>query len=279
MVQRKHARSEDLLLLTACLLAIFFVLWHSNSDLGLMLLMMLSFPLMVWICLRYSLRVVTISSVIVTALIILISSTGHGLVHHLNIAVIASGALSMLILYAMRSERNALIEQLHTQATTDSLTQLSNRHSFIQQSSAALAQAKRHGYPISLVMLDVDHFKGINDQYGHATGDEALRTLARCCKETRRPGDLVGRLGGEEFVLLLPHTDGSEAKAIADRLRNLVQAQQIENTEGTGISITFSAGAAEAKPDEFLEQFMHRADTAIYAAKQAGRNQVLLAGN
>lgn len=164
-------------------------------------------------------------------------------------------------------------------ATQDALTGLSNRRHFLDRAEREIQRAARSKSTASLLYLDVDHFKSVNDTYGHATGDDVLKIVAATVSEALRPYDFVGRLGGEEFAVLLPGTDLAGAMVVAERVRLAVAAAvtPIDPTpeKPTGkLQVTVSIGAGSAKSGESLEALIARADEALYAAKRGGRNQV-----
>jgi len=160
-------------------------------------------------------------------------------------------------------------------AETDGLTEILNRRTFMDRSSMELKRAFRHHTPTSLLMIDIDHFKNVNDTYGHHVGDEVLRSLARRLAGVLRREDLLGRIGGEEFAALLPQTDIDGALPAAERLRLAVESM-IVSCDGWEIRVTVSIGASlqEAERVQDLERLLQRADKALYAAKQNGRNRV-----
>jgi len=176
-----------------------------------------------------------------------------------------------------QAKLESLINELNTQAVTDGLTGLANRRHFWEQSTVELKRTKRHGFELCLVMLDIDKFKTINDGYGHAAGDEVLRRLAKVMKTALRETDVAGRLGGEEFGVLLPQTGETEAQIIAERLRQAVMATEV-TFEASTIRFTVSLGLAAAWRNEHsVDDLMKRADMALYRAKETGRNRVCLA--
>jgi diguanylate cyclase (GGDEF)-like protein len=164
-------------------------------------------------------------------------------------------------------------EQMALLATTDCLTGVANRRAFFEQADNARMLALRLRRPIALMMLDIDHFKQLNDRFGHATGDEALIVFTRTVRATLREHDLMGRLGGEEFALALPGTDLEGALQAAERLREAVAAVPLI-TSGSPYSMTVSVGVAPIDPNETLMEALARADHGLYAAKSAGRNRV-----
>ena len=158
-------------------------------------------------------------------------------------------------------------------ARTDPLTGLSNRRCFIERFSRDLSIALRQKFPISLISIDIDHFKSINDEYGHAVGDQVLRQVSKIFKENIRLGDIVARIGGEEFIILCLDSPRHEAKAFAERLRLQVeQSIFIVNTEAHRITCSF--GVIEADTEQSEEQILRVADEALYKAKESGRNRV-----
>ncbi|MES2758858.1 MAG: GGDEF domain-containing protein [Pseudomonadota bacterium] len=158
-------------------------------------------------------------------------------------------------------------------ATTDSLTGLVNRRAFFERTESARMLATRLRSPISLMMIDIDHFKKLNDRFGHATGDEALCVFADTVRQALREHDIMGRLGGEEFALVLPGTDLEGAKQAAERLRAAVAAA-ILPTSGNQYAMTVSIGVVVIDPNEHINSALARADHALYAAKSAGRDRV-----
>lgn len=186
---------------------------------------------------------------------------------------IASGGY--LTVYRDIDESKRLYERLEFLATTDALTEVANRRSFLDRAEAEFDRAKRYGRNISVLMIDVDHFKAVNDGHGHAVGDDALRWVAAVCSAALRDSDVLGRLGGEEFGALLPEAGAETAHLVAERLRESVAGQTIETKTGS-LNVTISVGvttASEARGD--LETIIAEADDALYRAKQDGRNRVV----
>ncbi len=182
---------------------------------------------------------------------------------------------------AMRNELALLLSRLTTQnvelerlATTDSLTGLANRRRLFDCLEQEVYRAQRYGTALSLVMFDIDHFKRINDSWGHATGDWVLCRIARETHQLLRKTDQAGRYGGEEFVVLLPETDLSEALLLAQRLSRRISDTVITPEHDAPMPVTVSVGVAALASDETGEELIHRADQALYRAKQNGRNRV-----
>ena len=168
--------------------------------------------------------------------------------------------------------------ELERAAHMDYLTGICNRRAIEDLARRAIAAARRHGMPMALMIIDVDHFKRINDEHGHECGDLALVEAVRRLRESLRAEDLVGRLGGEEFVAVMPNTDGVAALAAAERVRAAF-AETPMRIGGHEIAVTITAGVAVLTAED--QQFSHllrRADRAMYAGKNAGRNQVMLDG-
>jgi diguanylate cyclase (GGDEF)-like protein/PAS domain S-box-containing protein len=167
-------------------------------------------------------------------------------------------------------------QALRHAAATDDLTGLAGRGHFMRIAGESLQIALTLGRPLALVMLDIDHFKQINDRYGHAAGDRALREVAQLCSQVTRAGDLAGRIGGEEFCLLLPGTATEAAQAMAERLRAAMAAHPIDMA-GKPVQLTASLGVTEVRAGDTVSLVLARADAALYAAKRGGRNRVAVA--
>ena len=178
------------------------------------------------------------------------------------------------------TRRKLAEQQLETQAFTDSLTGVLNRRRFLELAAVEVERARRHGQPVALMMIDLDHFKAVNDAHGHAGGDTVLQAFVRTALTLMRGSDLFGRVGGEEFAALLPQTDLDGAAALAHRLGGQVQAHPVDLATGP-VAYTVSIGVvarALARDDEVtVESLMLDADEALYRAKGEGRNRVLLA--
>ncbi|WP_290871321.1 GGDEF domain-containing protein [Aquabacterium sp.] len=172
---------------------------------------------------------------------------------------------------------NAAERRLHELATTDSLTGLMNRRSLLEALDRDQAIRQRQPHPISLILVDIDHFKPLNDTHGHAMGDWALQGVAQALQQGVRDMDLVARWGGEEFLIVLPFADTAAALPVAERLREAIAALRLSQTaEGEGLHLTATLGLAELRPDEPHDQGIRRADEALYRGKREGRNRVVL---
>lgn len=185
------------------------------------------------------------------------------------------GKLAHLLWAFDVSEHRKLLGILESQANTDLLTSLYNRRAFYEFGEQVLDSCKRYEHPCSLLMIDIDHFKQINDTYGHAVGDEAIRNLGQTLRDTLREADIIGRIGGEEFAVLLPHTDQLKALECSERLRLAVAASSIQSAIGN-LQMTISIGATVFDPQQgaTLKDMLNSADSALYKAKMAGRNRV-----
>jgi len=171
----------------------------------------------------------------------------------------------------------SVADQLNRTATTDELTGLANRRSFMRSLEIEIERARRSARPLVMAILDIDHFKRVNDSYGHPAGDEVLQNVAATIKAAMRMTDIVGRLGGEEFAVLMPDTDVPSAHTACDRLRTLMASRPVRLSAGGEITVTLSCGVALLEPEEQCGHWISRADSALYEAKADGRNQVKLA--
>lgn len=167
-------------------------------------------------------------------------------------------------------------DELERQAITDSLTGLFNRRRIFQVIQQEISRYERHHRPFCLLLLDIDHFKKVNDTFGHSVGDEALRSFADILKNMGRQQDVVARTGGEEFCILLPEVNCEEAGQAAERLRQIIARAPLD-LAGYSVSITASIGIAEVEANERADSIYQRADMALYKAKANGRNRVELA--
>ncbi len=209
------------------------------------------------------------TNTVVTCLAALVA---FGLSFSLAVLVVAVPVVLMQKRFLMHS-------QLVAEARTDAKTGLLNAAAWHRQSATELSRAQGHYSPASAAIIDIDHFKAVNDTYGHLAGDRVLRVVADRFKAQLREGDLIGRFGGEEFAILLPRTTGSEAKRVAERLRGHIARAPIAVSDGRDecllVSITVSVGVAElASARRDLDELLAAADAALYQAKDAGRNRI-----
>lgn len=174
------------------------------------------------------------------------------------------------------TEKKRLEGELHRLATTDVLTQSSNRRHFFECARREFEHARKFGSPLAFLLLDLDDFKKINDQYGHQLGDQVLQRLAQCGANALRRGDLFGRIGGEEFAALFPGCEPDVALQVAERLQREVQRLSFQH-EGVSFGITVSQGLTSMRAaDVNLDALYARADAAMYLAKRQGKNQIVL---
>ena len=196
--------------------------------------------------------------------------------------LIISGAflitLAHVFLLSRRSQaKRVLFEQLHTLALFDDLTGAKNRRSFVDDVRAEIERAKRLGHQLALIAIDLDDFKKINDTHGHAAGDTVLRAFGLHCSQMLRQIDTLGRVGGEEFAILLPGSSAQDAAQVAERIRARMESTRVRHTS-VEIALTISVGVAELCPEKAdADQLMSAADKALYAAKRDGKNRVVVA--
>ena len=212
--------------------------------------------------------------------------TGLGLLHSPDGAqmtiVYTNRGMSIVLLWvvALTTARhlqigNNLRSQLSEQAATDPLTGLYNRRYVFAYIDEQLKRFERYNEYFSLILMDADHFKHVNDTYGHVTGDATLRMIAEVCMRSVRDIDVVGRFGGEEFVIVLPRTSATEATLVAERIRSAVKEAGNES-KGAAVPVTLSLGVAEVGlSTATFDDLLAEADKALYAAKEAGRNRVV----
>jgi diguanylate cyclase (GGDEF)-like protein len=226
------------------------------------------------------LAIVTISVILLPATLWVIALEGNpGLVLGLAILLFCVSALRATKVLSQAMQRNFELtyelrqakEDAERMASTDSLTGLTNRRAFLELATAPVHYCQRNALAVSAIVLDLDHFKQINDTRGHAAGDEAIAHAGRLIQSSLRRSDLCCRWGGEEFVMLLPDTSLAEAALVAEKLREAVAASPVAVPDG-GLALTASLGVAEG--NESLEALIHRADLALYRAKREGRNRV-----
>ena len=205
----------------------------------------------------------------------------------LNLAVLFLTALPIGAAMAQRAqlERDLIDEkeradrfaaEMASLANIDDLTGLATRRFFLDQLDTMAATARRNRQPLTLAMIDIDHFKPINDNFGHAVGDAVLMAIGAACRTAVRSEDVIGRLGGEEFAMLMPLTDQETAFRIVDRLREAVAAIAIPTNDGRNVSVTISVGMAMFA-DQQIDRLLLDADRALYLAKERGRNRIVLA--
>lgn len=185
------------------------------------------------------------------------------------LASLVMGTLALLMIFAVRKQR-----EIQKIATTDQLTKIFNRHSFYDFAEKEIARSERNGDAISIGMIDLDLFKKVNDKYGHATGDDVLRAVAKITSDAIRLSDIFARFGGEEFVILMPSTNLDDAYIVAERIRQSIESYEFPKAG----RVTVSIGITERQPLEKIDDTIDRADEALYEAKKTGRNRVVAIG-
>lgn len=197
--------------------------------------------------------------------------------------LVLSGRIALLrerrLVHAAASLRE-LTGQLELLATIDNLTGLTNRRIFFERLGVEFRRATRYRRPLSVIMADLDHFKTVNDRFGHLFGDLVLSVTAQALRTNVRESDLVARYGGEEFVLMLPETALAEAMVVAEKLRAAVEAQDYTNgIQSTRITISLGVASRPESAPADADDLLRRADEALYAAKHGGRNRVVAASS
>jgi diguanylate cyclase (GGDEF)-like protein len=201
-------------------------------------------------------------------------SNWYGLIHIESMIYFIGSALFMVALLKERSETHHRIASL-----TDSLTGLQNRRAFLYTSQRMLERGRRAGTPSTVLAIDLDRFKAVNDTFGHAVGDRVLQVFAEVAQKNLRPSDIIGRLGGEEFAVLLPRTHTREAVEIADSIRERF-AEAARIIDGHNISGTLSVGVAVVfGVEKTIAEALERADAGLYRAKLNGRNRIEVAAD
>jgi diguanylate cyclase (GGDEF)-like protein/PAS domain S-box-containing protein len=180
---------------------------------------------------------------------------------------------SLVGVFDVTAQKN-LEQQLRELATKDALTGAANRRHFVELAQRERERSLRSGSPLSLCLFDADHFKNVNDHYGHAIGDHVLCAIVAAAQGELRAADVLGRLGGEEFAILLPDTDLTGARQVAERVRRAVASRTVTSEDGEKVSITVSLGVAQLTDAEAFETLLKRADRAQYGAKDLGRDRV-----
>ncbi len=184
---------------------------------------------------------------------------------------LATSSLLALLSFIVSHQHDVQRKQLERLATIDPLTGVQNRRMMVRELQRAVERNKRSGAPAVLMLIDIDHFKRINDEFGHDTGDAVLVTFAKMAREQTRQLDQFFRYGGEEFLLFLPDSSGQEGCAVAEKIRS--QTAQVMQQQGLPV-VTVSAGIAMLRPDESWQAWVARADEALYRAKASGRDRV-----
>lgn len=244
-------------------------------------------PALLWCSLTYSIPTNAILMLIYSAAMVILHASGHivpiipdimvdsVVSFRLGITMLAVGPLTVA---SIRSSQLQLMRELQHAASTDNLTGALRRESFLSTARDALPAAQ----DISLLMIDIDHFKKVNDEYGHPVGDKVLAEIAHRMGENLREGEVFGRLGGEEFAVMIPNITSSESMVLANRLRERVQELEIELPNNGGYlktSVSIGVAARPVTPELNMSSLLTSADAALYDAKHRGRNCVVLADN
>lgn len=194
-----------------------------------------------------------------------------------GIFVLIFATLAVIALRAAFRREAAYRRELRRLADTDELTGLANRRELMNALERAISGARRGDGQLAFALIDIDHFKLVNDTHGHPAGDEVIRKIARAALAAVRGCDIVGRLGGEEFAIVLPGAGVAAAYTVCERLRERIHGEIIELPEGACVQVTISSGVARLGRDDTAESLIERADAALYSAKHDGRDQVRLA--
>lgn len=174
----------------------------------------------------------------------------------------------------LTEERNRMVQKLQQLAVTDGLTTLFNSRHFFSQLELEVDRSVRYQHPLSLLLIDIDHFKEYNDFFGHLEGDKVLVRFSQILRSCLRANDSAYRYGGEEFTVILPETGADEARTVAQRIRSTLEAEVFHPPSSRPVSKTISVGVTEYSPMESISAFVRRADQAMYVSKQSGRNRV-----
>lgn len=243
-----------------------------------------SLPALLWCALSYRILTITIITMLVFGTKIIIASRIDFTPAHfvdvatlrLGVTMLILGPLSVAGAHAARSE---LLSRMRYQAHHDSLTGVLSRNGFVQASNLLLQRLAHERGSLAVLMLDLDHFKRVNDSHGHATGDLLLCEFSRTVVHTLRPQDVFGRIGGEEFAVVLPHISAQDAATIAERLCLAVRSGTFQTLRNEPLPATVSIGivhVAQLSPHEPIENLLRDADVALYQAKSRGRDRVML---
>jgi diguanylate cyclase (GGDEF)-like protein len=194
-----------------------------------------------------------------------------------TLAPLLTGTLHSLLLVRLLYDLHVSRARVQKLALRDELTGLVNRHHFRERAAAALEAGGTGDLPMSVILLDVDHFKDVNDTFGHAVGDLALKGIAAACAAIARPSDVLARYGGEEFALLLPMTDLRGAVLVAEQMRQAVAARPIDRGDGQYLHATVSVGITSREGSSgSLDTLLESADRALYHAKRTGRDRIVV---
>lgn len=243
-------------------------------------------PAMVWCAIAYGVFPTSVLSLLVctwkSAALVLATDIfgappGHlmeSTSYRVGLAMLSLAPLAVACAYSLRTQA---VNKLHHAVNHDFLTGVLTRRALLEKGQKLLSRLAEKGHPVAVLMLDIDHFKNINDTHGHAQGDIVLQAFATIAKQMLRPEDLIGRLGGEEFAVVLPRTEHAQALLVAQRLCKQVSEHAFPTDQATPLRITLSVGlhaVSTTQKHDSMEHLISKADQALYAAKRSGRNQV-----
>ncbi|WP_370063663.1 diguanylate cyclase [Mycobacterium sp. MAA66] len=246
-----------------------------------LLILGMTYPLVIWLGLRRGLRGVTTANALIAPAVFWAATTANDLFSKVSLAgrlatvglfVATTWCVFSMMLFSLLEQRRRLAEQLELLARQDPLVPLVNRRYFVERLESLLVRAAADGTPLAAVVFDVDHFKRVNDEYGHIVGDRTLMAIATTCQSLTADDDLAARIGGEEFAVLLVGADAGTAERFGDRLRSAVAGLALGD-----VHVTVSVGVSVLEAGDSLDDFLNRADAALYAAKRAGRDRVVVA--
>jgi diguanylate cyclase (GGDEF)-like protein len=193
---------------------------------------------------------------------------------NLTLYFLALAVVATVCSFALYCKQKTVNQIIHQQSITDELTQIHNRRSIFSILKQEMDRAKRHSRPLVVICMDIDYFKNVNDSYGHQAGDIVLTQVTKACSEALRTEDYVGRIGGEEYLVILPDTDIETGHLAAERVRLAVESHDFAAIH-PDLSVTISIGLTELlSPEDRREDLYNRADVALFDAKNSGRNQV-----
>lgn len=246
--------------------------------------MAFSIPAMVWCAMSYGVFPVTVLSLLVclwktgllafSAFDFVPAHLDDVLSYRTGLAMLSLAPLAVASAYTLRMQA---LQKLHHAVHHDYLTGVLARRALMERGQKLLSRLEEDGQSVAVLMLDIDHFKQVNDRYGHAQGDVVLQTFARLASEALRPDDLLGRLGGEEFAILLPRTQREQALAVGQRICERLRDHRFALEDGAPFQVTLSIGlhaVVSIGAQDSIEQLLSKADAALYMAKRSGRNQV-----
>lgn len=283
-LKKRHNLAASVLIVSEILLHAILAVLSIGWDSGFHYYLLVMVPVVVISTMRQRSSKYLLSA-LVFVLYLVLDHTMHRIkpLHELNPEVLSmlrafNIAVTFSLLFYLSNLYMKLVgkaeKQLRVLATTDPLTQLLNRRSFLEVADYELTQRKRHLAPLAFVLADIDHFKSINDQHGHAVGDEVLKRVSQVLNQAVREQDSVARWGGEEFLIMMPDATLQAATMVAERLREKVSAIEV-TVNGQTIQVSMTFGVSSHRLEEPVDAPVNRADGALYQGKAQGRNQVV----